>query len=70
MKRAEAEAALSARLTDEFLATLREAMLVVGWSRDLVELGFFEEDLHRLRGSEPPAPEQAREYDDDDEGRR
>lgn len=67
MKRSEAEALLAARLTDEFLATLRESMLVLGWSRDMVELAMFEENLHRLRGTEPPPSEEAHEYEDDDE---
>lgn len=66
MKRTEAEEALRQRLSSEFLATLREAMLVVGWSRDLVELSFFEEDLHRLVGSAPPPPAAVYEYEDDD----
>lgn len=68
MKRSEAEAALRARLTPEFLATLRESMLVLGWSRDLVELAMFEEDLHRLLGKPAPTPAEAYDLEDDDDG--
>lgn len=67
MKSADAEAALVQRLTPEFLVTLREALLVIGWGRDMVELGMFEEDLYRLLGRAPPSPAQPYDYDDDDD---
>ena len=65
MNRAEAEAALVVRLTPEFFGTLREAMMVVGWARDLCELGAFESDLHELAGLVPPPPRDPPDFPED-----
>lgn len=57
---------LRGRLTPEFLRTLREAILVVGWARDTDELAAFERDVHQLLGQAPPPQQEvyAPEVDD------
>lgn len=47
----EREAALIPLLTPEFLATLLEAVRVIGWSVDAVAVLDFAEEVHRLAGA-------------------
>jgi hypothetical protein len=50
MTHAEKKAALVPLLTPEFLATLREAVRVIGWNVDAVESIDFAEQVHDLAG--------------------
>jgi hypothetical protein len=60
----EREAALIPLLTPEFLATLREAVRVIGWSVDAVESAAFAEALHQRAGAQAG---DLSPYEDDEE---
>lgn len=48
--RDQAEAELRLRLTDEFMATLEEAVKVVGWGCDAIESVMFLDQCREIRG--------------------
>lgn len=51
------ESALRPRLTDEFLATLVEALRIDGHSSDFVETSAFVRNVSRIASREPPSLE-------------
>lgn len=62
----ERAAQLQPALTPEFLATLKEAAKVVGWSVDYIEVQQFVKEVHELANVPPPNDEELIPYDHED----